>query len=54
MILEDISNDTKHSSYIVHYINKDGEDDWIWLSKEQILNCEWAQFYFNGGYKDSK
>ena len=51
MTLEDIRNDTKHSSYICHYVNKGGEVDWILLSKEQILNCEWAQFYFNGGYK---
>lgn len=52
MTLEDIRNDTKHNDYICYYINKDGETDWIHLSKRQILNCEWAQFYFNGGYKD--
>lgn len=54
MTLEDIRNDTEHDNYICHYINKDGEVDWIWLSKEQILNCEWAQFYFNGGYKNRR
>ena len=51
MTLEDIRNDTEHDSYICYYINKDGKEDWICLSKHQILNCEWAQFYFNGGYK---
>lgn len=54
MTLEDIRNDTEHNSYICHYINKDGEVDWVHLSKEQILNCEWAQFYFNGGYKNDQ
>lgn len=52
MTLEDIRNDTEHDSYICYYINKDGKEDWICLSKHQILNCEWAQFYFNGGYKN--
>ena len=53
MTLEDVRNDTEHDNYFVYYINKDGEVDWLWLSKWQILNCEWAQFYFNGGYKES-
>lgn len=52
MTIEDIRNDTEHDSYIVYYINKEGEIDWICLSKWQILNCEWAQFLFNGGYKN--
>lgn len=52
MTLEDIRKDTEYDNYICQYITLDGEEDYIRLSKEQILNYKWAQFYFNGGYKE--
>ena len=50
MTLDDIGN-SKCTEFVCQYINKSGNIDYIILSKEQILNHEWAQFYFNGGYK---
>lgn len=52
MTLEDIRNDSEHDSYIVNYINKDGDTDYLILSKHQLLNCKWAQWYLFGGYKN--
>lgn len=49
--LEDVRN-SKCTEFVCHYINESGKPDFIILSKEQILNYEWAQFYFNGGYKN--
>ena len=51
MTLEDVKN-SKCTEFICEYINKQGHIDFIILSREQILNHKWAQFYFNGGYKN--
>ena len=50
MTLEDVRN-SECTEFICKYIDKSGNIDDIILSKEQILNHAWAQFYFNGGYK---
>lgn len=51
MTLEDVRN-SECTEFICKYINKQGHIDFIILSREQILNHKWAQFYFNGGYKN--